>query len=564
MSSVIRNVIQQKIAQSLRDTSKLNEIIANLCIKRESNEFAFFLPLKTKHYDIRKEAEIISKENGCDIFAEIGIKSDAVPVLVFELSRETLVKKILENNLRDPLPPCNYCDPQKIVVEFSSPNVAKPFHVGHLRSTIIGNYITNLHDFLNNRTTKINYLGDWGTQFGYIELGINLLNLTEDSLKLNPISQLYEAYVCANRAGENDPNVAHKAREIFESLEKGDQKISEKWQILKKYTTQELTKTYGRLGVQFDEYHWESMYAAVFIDPIIQKMDQLGLLKIDAEKRKVIAINEKRNVPIIKSDGSTLYLTRDIAAAIDRYEKYNFDLMYYVVENSQTDHFTNLVNILDKMKQPFANKIQHVKFGRIRGMSTRKGTAVFLNDILNEARDAMRDKQINSLTTKVSLTPDDNSADILGISAVVIHDLKQKRLRDYDFNWNVALDIKGETGVKLQYCHCRLVNLEENCETKLASECDPSMLREPIVNDLVTKIVQFDEAIISSYRALEPCHLVKYLFELSHTINRSLRELKVKGEPEDVGSQRLLLYRVSRNILAKGMKLLGLRPLEKM
>lgn len=353
--------------------------------------------MKTKDYDIREEAENIVK-NCRDVFPEVTIQGDLPPALLFGLNRETLVKKVLENNVTGPSPPCNFDSPRKIVVEFSSPNVAKPFHVGHLRSTIIGNYISNLHHFCNDRTTKINYLGDWGTQFGFIQLGIDMLNLTEDSLKTNPISQLYKAYVRANKEAERDPGVFQRAREIFESLEKGEEEISKKWKILREYTTRELAETYERLGIRFDEYHWESMYASRCIDPVIEKINRLGLLKTDAEKRKVVAINEKWNIPIIKSDGSTLYLTRDIAAAIDRYENHNFDLMYYVVENSQSNHFSNLVCILDKMKQPFADKLRHVKFGKIRGMSTRKGTAIFLSDFLDEARDAMREKQINSLS----------------------------------------------------------------------------------------------------------------------------------------------------------------------
>ena len=303
----------------------------------------------------------------------------------------------MESNIQGVTAPFIDIKQQSIVVEFSSPNIAKPFHVGHLRSTIIGNYIANLHSFLSNNVQRINYLGDWGTQFGYIQVGIDLLGITDDAIKNDPIGELYRAYVHANQLSENDATIAKKARQIFENLEKGaDFASSQRWKVFRKYTTNELEKMYKRLGVTFDEYHWESMYKSQEIGKIIELMEALCLLKIDKEERRVVVLNENRNIPIIKSDGSTLYVTRDIAAAIDRFERYNFDQMYYVVDNAQTDHFKNLFTILERMQQPFASRLHHVKFGKIRGMCTRKGTAVFLEDFLNEARDAMRKKQTQS------------------------------------------------------------------------------------------------------------------------------------------------------------------------
>ncbi|KAK0168759.1 hypothetical protein PV327_002529 [Microctonus hyperodae] len=566
MSNHIRNLIYNKFFHNI-DGNGLLPILSHLNLKCDAYNgiFAFHLPLKTNLYNIESKTNSLIQNNVADdIVRKIDVNKNNQDELSVDLNRNTFVKNILELNSHEISPPTVICSNKNVVVDFSSPNIAKPFHVGHLRSTIIGNYIANLHKFIHNNVTKINYLGDWGTQFGLVKLGMDLRNIADDKIKTDPIKELYEAYVYANKLSESDTNIIAQARNIFHQLESGDVNFLEQWEVFKKYTVEELERTYNRIGITFDEYNWESQYNANKISDIINYMKELKLLKKDVEGRQVIALNKERNLPIIKSDGSTLYITRDIAAAIDRAEKYNFDKMYYVVDTSQVHHFNNLITILNKMEMPWANKLEHVKFGKIRGMSTRKGDVVFLTDILDEANATMKEKQIKSPTTKVDLNSSETSSDILGISAIICYDMKQRKLRDYEFNWDVALDIKGETGVRLQYTHCRLVSLEENCGVKLPSECDPSLLKEPIVNELVAAISQFDEAVVSSYQTLEPCHLLKYLFHLSHTVNKALKELRVKSEPEDVASQRLLLFHVAKNVLNTGMKLIGLVPLNKM
>ncbi|XP_074114673.1 arginyl-tRNA synthetase, mitochondrial isoform X2 [Cotesia typhae] len=393
---------------------------------------------------------------------------------------------------------------------------------------------------------------------------MNLVNKPDKVIKNNPIEELYNAYVYANKLAETDNQILDEAREIFRQLENGNDDYFNLWQHFKEYTINELEKTYDRIGVEFNEYNWESSYNRTNIDPVLKIMADSKILTTDSKGRKVVSIND-RLIPIMKSDGSTLYLIRDIAAAIERANKYSFDDMYYVVDSSQHNHFTSLKSILAKLNMSWANNIHHIQFGKIIGMSTRKGTAVFLNNFLDEAYEVVKKKQQLLNTTKVNPDLNDQSTDILGISAIIINDLKQRRLRDYNFDWNTALDMKGETGIKLQYTHCRLTNLKDNCcEVIVPDECDPSLLKEPIVDELIRIIAQFDEAVIASYQTLEACYLVKYLFNLSHAVNRTLEQLRVKDQPKDIASQRLLLYEVAKNILYTGMKLLGLRPLNKM
>lgn len=353
--------------------------------------------MKVKEYNIIQDAESVTTSEIDNFVKNIEhLKSHHKEWLSFQLDRNQYVKEMLDNNIKQITPPFVDANPSKVVVEFSSPNIAKPFHVGHLRSTIIGNYIANLNKFMRNKVTTINYLGDWGTQFGFVQLGLKLANISESAMKEDPINSLYKAYVYANNLSKEDPSIDDKARDIFKLLEEGNSESLKEWEILRRYTVDELRKTYSRIGITFDEYHWESMYNAKKLETLFSELERLQLLSTDDESRKVIRLSEKKSVPILKSDGSTLYITRDIAAAVDRFNEYKFDTMYYVVDNAQSEHFVRLVNILERMEFPWAKRIKHVKFGKIRGMSTRKGTAVFLNDILDETRVVMKEKQIQS------------------------------------------------------------------------------------------------------------------------------------------------------------------------
>lgn len=355
--------------------------------------YSFLLPLKTKQYNIQNEVQNIINDDPASIFDNINIKSDAI---FFNVSRDRCVKEVLEHNCSTVSPPTFMNNKKNIIVEFSSPNIAKPFHVGHLRSTIIGNYVANINSFVENKVKRINYLGDWGTQYGLVQLGINMTNISEDEMRRSPIKALYTAYVTANKLAETDSLILDHARKIFNDLENGTGVTYEQWKVFKQYTVEELKRVYSRIGITFDEYHWESMYNAKNIEKIITLMERMQLLIKDEQNRKVVSLNNEKSVPIIKSDGSTLYIARDIAAAIDRFEKNDFDCMYYVVDNTQTSHFSNLLEILKRMQMPWAERLKHVKFGRLHGMRTRKGNIVFLEDVLDTARDIMKQKQIDS------------------------------------------------------------------------------------------------------------------------------------------------------------------------
>lgn len=311
--------------------------------------------------------------------------------LIFQLENNNFISKVLTSETSF----YKSENPQKILVEFSSPNIAKPFHVGHLRSTIIGNFISKLFLESNNEVVRINYLGDWGTQFGLLKVGIDVLNLSDEEISKNPIQSLFKAYVKANSLAEVNPGIAEKARSIFRDLENGESTFLDKWKVYRQYTVDELKVIYQRLGVEFDKYDWESMYGQKEIQSVLRLLEEFKLLKEEIDGRKIVEIGDRR-VPIVKSDGTTLYLTRDIAAGIDRFSNYNFDKMFYVVDNGQADHFISLFEVNKNLKREFSERTKHVKFGRVNGMSTRKGNVVFLKDILDEAKEIMLLKQIES------------------------------------------------------------------------------------------------------------------------------------------------------------------------
>lgn len=327
-----------------------------------------------------------------DIIQNIHCIKDSVNKrITFEINRNIFIKDVMEGCT---IPEVNY-NPKNLIVEYSSPNIAKPFHVGHLRSTIIGNFVANINNYLKNKVTRINYLGDWGTQFGYVQVGVDKLKYSKEQIKQNPMKLLYESYVHANNLAKSDPQIIELARNKFLNLEKGIEHDLNNWKEYVNYSINELVTTYNRLGIKFDEYNFESMYKVNEIQNVISILRQKNLLKIEQDGKQTVQVKD-RNIVLIKSDGSTLYLTRDIAAAIDRFSKHKFDDMYYIVENGQNDHFSALKNILIKMGFKWADNIHHVKFGRIHGMSTRRGNAVFLKDILDEARDLMIQRQLES------------------------------------------------------------------------------------------------------------------------------------------------------------------------
>uniref|UniRef100_A0AAX7UGY8 Probable arginine--tRNA ligase, mitochondrial n=1 Tax=Astatotilapia calliptera TaxID=8154 RepID=A0AAX7UGY8_ASTCA len=432
-------------------------------------------------------------------------------------------------------------------VNRNSPNIAKKFHAGHLRSTIIGNFIANLKQSLGNDVIRMNYLGDWGMQFGLLGAGFGQFGSPE-KLKQNPLQHLFEVYVRVNKEAENNEDMKQAARDFFRQLEQHESHVVSLWQQFRDITVKEYQDIYERLGVHFDVYSGESFHQDQ-AQEVVQQLQSRGLLKTSEKGTGVVDLSPNRDMTnvctVLRSDGTTLYITRDIAAAINRKEKYSFDEMIYVTDKSQENHFSQLFQILLAMGHSWADGCRHVSFGLVQGMKTRAGEVVFLEDVLDEARARMLNNMSQSNTTKELENPED-TAEKVGISALIIQDFKGPLQSDYKFNWDRMLQAQGDTGVFLQYTHARL------CRSTgyLSFAFDPSLLSEQTCTAILQHLLRYDEVLYQSAQDLQPKHLVNFLLKLCHLIASAHRELPVKGSPEAVAQvqrkQKVLISGVQR------------------
>eukprot|EP00029_Vermamoeba_vermiformis_P006564 TRINITY_DN2607_c0_g1_i1.p1 TRINITY_DN2607_c0_g1~~TRINITY_DN2607_c0_g1_i1.p1 ORF type:complete len:590 (+),score=236.05 TRINITY_DN2607_c0_g1_i1:461-2230(+) len=455
---------------------------------------------------------------------------------------------------------------KKIIVEYSSPNIAKPFHAGHLRSTIIGNWIKNVYKTLGADVTSINYLGDWGKQYGILAVAFARYG-NEEELAKNPIRHLFDIYVKINADAEKEPEIHDQARAYFKRMEDGDAEALALWRKFRDMSIEEYKKIYARLNVHFDVYSGESFQTEASVKAL-DALKEKALLT-ESEKGGFIVDLSKFKLPstvIQKKDGTTLYITRDLGAAATRQNEYQFDKMFYVVAAQQDLHFRQVFKLLELMGYDWVNKCEHINFGMVKGMSTRKGTVVFLEDMLNEAKEIMLEKM--KADTKGKLKEIENpekTADEIGLSAVVIQDLGAKRIKDYDFSWDRITEFEGHTGPYLQYAHARLCSMEDkNKEVKIHGDVDFSILQEKEALNLAVQIARYPEVLHMCLKNLEPSTLVTYLFELSATISAAHQHLYVKGQEQKVAEARALLFWAARIVLHNGLVLMGLNPQERM
>ncbi|XP_025061036.1 probable arginine--tRNA ligase, mitochondrial isoform X2 [Alligator sinensis] len=518
--------------------------------------------------DLQLQAQKLAEKLNCDtIVSEISTGPGTVN---FKINRDLLAKTVLQHVLNDgseygirselfsALPK------RKIVVEFSSPNIAKKFHVGHLRSTIIGNFIANLKEALGHQVTRINYLGDWGMQFGLLGAGFQQFG-SEEKLKSTPLQHLFEVYVQANKAAE-DENGKKMAQDFFKKLEACEAQELSLWQHFRNFSIEEYVRIYKRLGVHFDEYSGESFYREKSQE-VLKMLDKKGLLQKTGEGTGIVDLSEKGDLSscstVARSDGTSLYITRDLAAAIDRMNTYNFDTMIYVTDKSQSSHFQKLFQILKLMDCEWAERCQHVPFGLVQGMKTRRGEVVFLEDVLDEARTRMLQNMASAKSTKELENPLE-TAETIGLAALIIQDFKGRLSSDYQFSWDRVLQSRGDTGVFLQYTHARLHSLEQMCGNGQLADINAACLQDPQALSILQHLLRYDEVLYKSSEDLQPKHIVSYLLTLSHLAGAAHTTLHVKGSAPEVAQARLCLFQAARTVLANGMKLLGITPVLKM
>ncbi|XP_005104208.1 probable arginine--tRNA ligase, mitochondrial [Aplysia californica] len=467
--------------------------------------------------------------------------------------------------------------PQCVCVEFSSPNIAKPFHVGHMRSTIIGNVMSNLYEAAGHDVKRANFLGDWGTQFGLLMLGLQRYSQRK-RVKADPLQEFFEVYVKINKdvkeeSGERPESSSQTYQEgmsLFSKLEKGDPDLRSVWQEVRELSIAELDKMYQRLGVHFSHIMPESCFQDKTSE-VLQCLRDASLLQFDSNGVGYVNVNIQENMGkanVVKSDGSSLYLTRDIAAALERETMFACDRMHYVVEMGQRSHFVKLVSVLNQLGVPWAQRPIdeiHIRFGRVKGMSTRSGNVVFLRDILDEARERVAHSMRDRPTTRVSGTLD-AVADTLAVSAIILQDLKSHRANDYSFSWERMLSFKADSGIFAQYCHSRLCSMMNSCGVEAAdADVDLDSIAEDVaLHRIVLHLARFPEVFETSLSSLEPHHIVQYLYRLCHLINAAYSTCPVKGQPTDVAQARLSVFAGAKQVLANCLQLLGLPLVDKM
>lgn len=495
------------------------------------------------------------------------------------------------------------CLKRNIVIEFSSPNIAKPFHYGHLKSTIFGNYLANLHTHLGFNVTRLNYLGDWGTQFGLLGLQLkeSQCDMSEISKMENPMSFLVQKYVEANERSKNDEEYFKKAKDHFRSIEQNhsaENPAYAQWKQIRALSMDELASSYDDLGVTFDHYEFESNYFEAskrLVDKLLVENYAFKLEDGAVMARVYDNSGQTVEVPIQKSDGSSLYLSRDLAAVFERQKQFKFDKILYVAGADQARHFNNLKQIVKQMKifhcdetsgkriiQDEQDQIVHVRTGKVIGMSTRSGNFLLLSDLIREAKSRYVITTKNTPTTKISTSSENNAANQaelievakqLALSAIFYYDLRFKRARNYSFDWNSATSDGNESGLNLQATHARLCSLLGRADKELNLNYidEETYLRYDAIEclgafNLLTVMSKFDAILRDCYTNLESEPLIKYSNVLCRAINRARqsKELQVLNESnEKKARSRLSLFEKAKSQLCLIINLIGLKALDR-
>lgn len=481
---------------------------------------------------------------------------------------------------------------QKLVIDYSSPNIAKQFHIGHLKTTVIGQMFVRLHRYLGNNITGVNHLGDYGTQFGKMIEGYNLWK-DEYDFSEDPINVLNQIYIRINNLCKEDEQVLEKCRENFKRLEEGDEEITRIWKKFVELSMKEFNKIYELLNVEFDEIRGEAAYSKD-LPGVVKLLEEKNLL-VDSEGAKVIDLEDEGlgTVLVLKNNGSTLYITRDIATAIYRSEKYDYDKSIYVVASEQILHFKQLKEILRKMgmDEKYVNGIYHLPYGMIRletgKMSTREGNVIRVEDLLKESitrtKEIIEEKE-NDLTEEEKNTISRQ----VGVGAVIFSNLQNTFIKDQVFKWENILNFTGETAPYIQYIGVRINSILREAgykkETKKTETFD--LLKDVKDNieeiagslenintkyfeneetiNLIKKIYEFKNILLESANKDESYILTSYLLELSKLFNEFYSKQKVLTQNKEERNSKLYLIYIIYNILEIGMNILGIEIPDKM
>jgi len=507
--------------------------------------------------------DIASKMEGNEFFNRV---QNQGPYVNFFIDRNKLAEDVISEVMekKEKYGSSEMGEGKKVIVEFSSPNIAKPFHIGHIRTTVIGNSLAKIYKFLGFDTVTINHLGDYGTQFGMLISAYKKWG-DREVIEANPISELLKLYVRFNKEAEEKPELQDEARYWFKELENKNGEAMELWQWIRDISLKEFNRVYDMLNIKFDSYAGESFYSDKMPE-VLEEMKEKGIVK-ESEGALIVDLEEYGMPPalIMKKDGSTLYTTRDIAAALYRKKHYDFHKNLYVVASQQNLHFKAWIKIVELMGYEWAKDCIHIPFGMVSleegTLSTRKGRVVFLEDVLNKAIESTRniiEERNPNLENKALV------AKQVGIGAILFQELFNQRIKDYTFNWDRTLSFEGETGPYVQYTHARANSLLEKGGFEHDLEIDFNHLTGEDEINIIRMIYDFPGIVVDAMEKNEPFYITRQIVEVAKAFNKFYNSTQIITEDEEAKKARLALVYSTKTVIKTGLGLLGIEAPNKM
>ena len=547
---------------TLEEITALIEVPPN----KDMGDFAF--PCFKLAKVFRKAPNMIAAELSEKIEAK-GVISNVTPLggyINFFVNKSQLAETVIKDVLtkKEKYGHSNLGKDKTIVIDFSSPNIAKPFHIGHIRTTVIGNALYKIYDSQGYNTVRINHLGDYGTQFGKLIVAFKLWG-NKEAVEANPIPELLKLYIQFHDEAERHPEMEDEARAWFTKLENGDKEAKELWQWFRDESLKEFARVYDLLDIEFDSYNGESFYSDK-MDRVIDIIKDKGLLQ-ESQGTNIVDLEEYNMPPslITKNDGSTLYMTRDLAAALYRKENYDFEKCIYVVGSQQSLHFQQLFKVLELVGFEWAKDMVHVPFGMVAleegTMSTRKGRVVFLEDVLKQAIEKTKETMLTKNPNALNV---DEIAKQVGVGAVVFQELSNSRIKDYTFSWSRTLSFEGETGPYVQYTHARCCAVLRKAEEEVTTDINYELLNDVDSAEVLKVIASFNKTILNAMRKNEPHIITRFVLDLAQAFNKFYHDNSILVEDAELRKARLALVCATRQALENGLKLLGMQAPERM
>lgn len=567
---------KQIIAEEIEKTTniKSEQILSNIGVPKDASNGDYAFPCFSLAKELKKSPVAIAEEikqkieQGLENNKEISEVNAVNGFLNFKLNKNYIAKEVVEEFEKEKqhFGAGKLEKVQNIVIDYSAPNIAKPFHIGHLRSTVIGQALYNIYKFLGYNVTGINHLGDYGTQFGKLIEGYKRWG-TEYDIENNPIDELTKIYIRINNLCKEDESVLEECRNNFKKLEDGDEYCTTLWKKFRDLSLKEFNKVYDVLGIKFDSLNGEAFYLDKMPE-IINILEKAGKLE-ESEGAKVVKLGEE--MPpclIIKSNGSTTYATRDLAAIKYRAETYDFDKAIYVTSYEQILHFKQVFETAKYLglAPKYTNGLVHVPFGMVLSkdgkMSTREGKIIKLEDLLNEAIEKSR-KVIENKNP--NLENKEEVAKKVGIGAVIFNDLANSRIKDELFDWDTMLNFNGETGPYVQYTTVRAKSVLE----KAGYQPDIKDVNIEKMNDIdsqkiINQLYNFNNILKSVTEKEEPSILARYLIDLAQNFSSFYNNCHIITEDKELQNARLYITYMVKTVLEKGLNLLGIQVPEKM